>query len=224
MIRSVFNRARMWGDFYGENPALGVKADREPAHRLRYLSRDEMDRLLRAAHPRLRPVLLCALLTGMRRGEILGLDWENVDLERGLIYVLKSKSGKPREIPIAGKLRDVLAELIPRASGSVFGFPYITLRRLFARALREAGIHSFRFHDLRHTFASHFIMRTNDLPTLQALLGHSTPAMTRRYAHLSRGHLASEMAAFESAIPATEGVSAPRIAPILHQGLSRLSH
>ncbi|HAZ09008.1 MAG TPA: hypothetical protein DCZ01_10940 [Elusimicrobia bacterium] len=68
--------------------------------------------------------------------------------------------------------------------------------------MEGAHIAGFRFHDLRHTFASHFIMRTNDLPALQRLLGHSTPAMTLRYAHLSNGHMAANMATFEAGMPA----------------------
>jgi len=160
-----------------------------------------MERLLAAVHPRLYPVLLCALLTGMRRGEILGLTWENVNLEHGTIYLLKTKSGKPREIPIQAKLRDLLMGLKPQATGSVFNLPLIMLLRYFKKALERSGISYFRFHDLRHTFASHFIMQTNNLPALQKILGHSTPAKTQRYAHLGPGHLASEMAAFESAIP-----------------------
>ncbi|OGR83074.1 MAG: hypothetical protein A3J74_06515 [Elusimicrobia bacterium RIFCSPHIGHO2_02_FULL_57_9] len=160
-----------------------------------------MVRLLAAAHPRLYPVLMCALLTGMRRGEILGLTWENVNLEHGTLYLLKTKSGKPREIPLQTKLHEVLSNLGPKPGGSVFELPLIMLQRYFDRALKQAGIFGCRFHDLRHTFASHFIMRTNNLPALQKLLGHSTPTMTQRYAHLGPGHLASEMAAFESAIP-----------------------
>ncbi|MFH1723663.1 MAG: tyrosine-type recombinase/integrase, partial [Elusimicrobiota bacterium] len=73
---------------------------------------------------------------------------------------------------IPGKLRDTLLNLCRGENGPVFQLPDIMLRRYFGKALKEAGIHGFRFHDLRHTFASHFIMRTNDLPTLQALLGH----------------------------------------------------
>ncbi|MEK7287570.1 MAG: site-specific integrase [Elusimicrobiota bacterium] len=72
------------------------------------------------------------------------------------------------------------------------------LRRYFAQALKDAGIDSFRFHDLRHTFASHFIMKTSDLPALQKILGHASPQMTQRYAHLAAGHLAANMAKFEA--------------------------
>ena len=212
LLRSIFSKAKAWGDFYGDNPCQQVKKRGEPPHRMRYLSYEEMDAFLKAAHSRLRPILACALLTGMRRGEILGLRWENLNLDRGVIYILQSKSGKPREVPIASKLREILLNLGPKSQGPVFDLPVIMLRRYFDKALKDAGLAAFRFHDLRHTFASHFVMRTNDLPTLQKLLGHSSSAMTQRYAHLSKGHLASEMAAFESVMPI--GVKpASRLAP-----------
>jgi integrase len=219
-VRAVFNRAKDWGDFAGDNPCRAVRKQKEAPHRLRYLSVDEMERLLAAAHPRLRPILVCALMTGMRRGEILGLDWENVSLEHDTLYLLHCKSGKPREVPICSKLRDELLRMGPRPRGPVFELAVIMIRRYFERALKAADVHGFRFHDLRHTFASHFIMRTNDLPALQRILGHSTPAMTLRYAHLSKGHLASEMAAFESAIPTAPKTpkSCTNIAPGLIEG------
>ena len=201
LLRSIFNKAEAWGDFHGKNPCSGIKKGRESAHRLRYLSQGEMECLLAAVNPRLYPVVVCALLTGMRRGEILGLTWENVSLEHDTLYIRMSKSGKPREIPIPSKLREVLIGLGPKPRGPLFELPLIMLRRYFERALKDAGIFGFHFHDLRHTFASHFLMRTNDLSALQRLLGHSTPSMTLRYAHLSKGHMAANIAAFESAIP-----------------------
>lgn len=203
LIRAIFNKARAWGDFYGENPCAGVKKAPEPPHRLRYLSHAEIEGLLLCAHPRLYPVLVCALLTGMRRGEILGMSWDNVDLERNAIYIPRhqAKSDRPREIPLSSKLRELLRSLGPKPSGQVFELPLIMLRRYFDKTLKRAGLKGFHFHDLRHTFASHYIMRTNDLPALQRVLGHSTPTMTLRYAHLSQSHLLTNMAAFESAMP-----------------------
>jgi integrase len=220
MLRSIFNRAKAWGDSHGENPCAAVKRGREESHRLRYLSSDEMARLQAAAHPRLYPLLMCALLTGMRRGELLGLGWENVSLDRSMIYLLKTKAGRPREVPICGRLREVLLAHGPKDSGPVFDLPVIMLRRYFDAALKEAGVFGFRFHDLRHTFASYFVMRTNDLPALQKVLGHSSPAMTNRYAHLSNGHLASDMAAFESAIPAQARIPGLDGHHYGHQGLA----
>jgi len=201
LVKSVFNKGKSWGEFHGDNPCDPIKKQREPNHRLRYLSLQEIERLMLAAHPRLRPVVAAAIMTGMRKGELLGLTWANVDLERGTIFILQSKSGRPREIPIAAALKAILIELGPDADGAVFALPEIMLRRYFSRALREAQIEAFRWHDLRHTFASHFLMRTGDLPTLQRLLGHSTPLLTMRYAHLSREHQAAGMATFEAGLP-----------------------
>ncbi|MFC1522061.1 tyrosine-type recombinase/integrase [Elusimicrobiota bacterium] len=77
---------------------------------------------------------------------------KNVDLESGTVYILKSKSGKPREVPISPKLAKIFEKLGPKSDGKVFGVPNITLRREFGKALKTAQILNFRFHDLRHTF------------------------------------------------------------------------
>ena len=95
-------------------------------------------------------------------------------------------------------LKDTLLSLGPKTAGSVFELPEITLRRYFAMALEAARIPQFRFHDLRHTFASHFAMKTSDLPALQQILGHVTIQMTMRYAHLSDKHLHDRMALMDA--------------------------
>ncbi|MBI2069578.1 MAG: tyrosine-type recombinase/integrase [Elusimicrobia bacterium] len=203
-LSSIFYRAIDWEKFSGHNPASKVKKLQEDNKRLRYLSQEEMAALLKAAHPRLYPALVCAMMTGMRKSELLSLDWKNVDVERGFIYILKSKSGKKREIPVSSKLRQVLLSLGPKESGSVFELPEIMMRRYFDRALKEAGIRDFRWHDLRHTFASHFVMRTKDIPALQSILGHATAQMTQRYAHLANSHLAVNMEIFDAGMAAVK--------------------
>lgn len=216
LLKSVFNRAIAWELYSGANPATKITKAKEPANRLRYLSQAELRALLGVCDPRIFPILACALFTGMRRGEMLALTWANVDLAQGLIYILQSKSGKPREIPIAPNLRDILAGMdTQEPAAKVFNVPLITLRRQFMRVLSEAGITGFRFHDLRHTFASHFIMKTGNLPALQKILGHASPMMTQRYAHLSSGYLQAEMLAFNSCIPARADFT-PEIKSIGH--------
>lgn len=207
LLRSIFNKAKVWGYFYGDNPCLQIKKMTEVSQRRRYLSLDEIKRLLDNTHPRLYPVVVCALMTGMRKGEILRLSWENIDWEQGIIHIRKAKSGRSREIPIATMLREVLAGFPGERQGLTFELPEIMIRRYFARALKGASISDFRFHDLRHTFASHYLMRTQNLPALQSLLGHSTPLLTLRYAHLSRPHIQAGMALFEA------GMAQPRIMP-----------
>lgn len=215
LLRLIFNKAKAWGDFVGDNPCSGVKLGREANHRVRFLTSLEIERILSVANPRLWPVVAIALLTGMRRGEILGLTWENVDLANRRLYILQSKSGLPRELPISPKLANVLQGIGPKAKGSVVDLPVIMLRRLFSEALKGSGIASFRFHDLRHTFASHYVMAGGDLLTLSRLLGHTTTTMTLRYAHLAPDFLAAKVAAMESSIPVGEG---PKALLSWHQG------
>lgn len=198
VLRAVINRAIEWGNFAGPNPAARVRALRVENARLRFLDRGEIARLLAACSPEIQPLVVTALLTGMRKGELLKLRWEHVDLATGTIYVLETKSGRPREIPVASKLADLLATIPHGDGGRVFAVSEATIKRHFARALSLAGIADLRFHDLRHTFASHYIMRTNDLPATQALLGHASPRMTQRYAHLSKGHLRAGIETFSA--------------------------
>lgn len=215
VLRAVFNRAIEWEKFAGRNPAARVKAFRVENARLRFLEREEIPRLLAACSPQIHALVVCALMTGLRKGELLKLRWEHVDLGNGIIYVLQTKSGKPREIPIAAKLAGLLSGLPRSPSGRVFQVCEATVKRHFARALAAAGIADFRFHDLRHTFASHYIMRTSDLPATQALLGHQSPRMTQRYAHLSQGHLRAGIELFSSGMdtiwtPAQSTAPSPR--------------
>jgi len=197
-LRAIFNRAIEWEKSLGPNPAAKVKQFRVENSRTRFLENGEITRLLAVCDEDIQALVSFALFTGMRQAEILNLRWEHIDFTNGVIHVLKTKSGDPREIPIASTLRTLLDSLRKGDGGPVFNISARALCRHFSKALYLAGIANFRFHDLRHTFASHFIMRTNDLPSTQKLLGHKSPRMTQRYAHLSKGHLQVEMQVFDS--------------------------
>lgn len=197
-LRAIFNRAIEWEKYDGKNPAAKVRQFRVENSRTRFLENADITRLLAACDEEIQPIVTFALLTGMRQGEILNLRWEHIDLTNGVVHVLKTKSGEPREIPMAGKLRALIESIRGGDGGKVFNIHVRALSRHFEKALTLAGIQDFRFHDLRHTFASHFIMRTNDLPATQKLLGHKSPRMTQRYAHLSKGHLQVEMQVFDA--------------------------
>jgi integrase len=189
LLRHTFKLAMAWGKAL-ENPAKHLRPLRTNNRRLRYLSHEEMARLLAVADEELRPMVLTALHTGLRRGEQFSLTWEDVDFKLGVIRVLHTKNGERREIPMSATLRDTL-QRIPRRLGSDYVFPGRTgrgmsnIRGRFHRALREAGIGGFRWHDLRHTFASHLVMAGVNITSVKELLGHKTLAMTLRYAHLA---------------------------------------
>jgi integrase len=166
----------------------------------------EIDALLKACDdlrtysPHLKPLLQVALFTGMRRGELLGLTWEQI--RHGFIYLRETKSGKARQIPIGADAATVLAGLRKKnhlASPFVFadsqGKRFYEAKRSFASACRRVGVEDFRFHDLRRTFASHLVMTGIGLKAVQELLGHADLTMTMRYAHLSQGHLQEAVAA-----------------------------
>jgi integrase len=205
VLRSVLRLAA--DDDYGYlEKAPRVRMEKEPQGRLRYLTEDEASRLLtecrRAAeHPvsprrstQLYPVVVLALETGMRRGEILGLEWSRVNFSRGVIQLEMTKNGTRREIPMRRAVYDVLSAL-PKSGTRLF---HGSVRGAFESAVARAQIEGFRFHDLRHTFASWFMMRGGSIYALQQILGQKTIEMTMRYAHLAPDHLRSEMTKTES--------------------------
>jgi integrase len=172
------------------NPVKGMKLLREDNVVQNVLSQEDEEKLLANAAEHIRRVVICALETGLRLGEILSLRWESVDLVTGFIRVERSKSGKKREIPISDRLRSVLSEAGKKGrDGEVFrhmnGKPIKSVREGYANALEGAKLteKGYRFHDLRHTFATRLVLSGTDLATVQTLLGHSTPMMTMRYAH-----------------------------------------
>ncbi len=152
--------------------------------------------------PRIFWPTVLALYTGLRRGEIQALRWEDINERAGLITIKRSycrvskkfkeqtKSKKIRYVPICSALQGFLRRL--QTSDSVLVTPFFNsdcFRKEFIRMCREAKVPVIRFHDLRHTFASNFLMGGGNIYDLQKILGHSTIQVTERYAHLTQDHL-----------------------------------
>jgi len=197
-LKHMFTKAVEW-EMVGEETLKKVRRVKllaENNKRLRYLSQEECQALVDACIPHLKPIVITALNTGMRRGEILSLEWEkHVDLKHGYILLDVTKNGERREIPINQELRETL-EKHPKTTDSPYVFVskrggrFKDIRESYKSALEKVGIKDFRFHDLRHTFASHLVMAGVDITTVKELLGHKTISMTLRYAHLSPNHKA----------------------------------
>ena len=193
-LKHMLNLAVRWG-LLEANPVRGVKLLREEKLPDRILSRVEEERLLAACDrtraPHLKPIVTLALQTGMRKGEILSLEWSQVDFDRSTVRVdrAKSKYGE-RTIPLNQTAYETLYRLFQGRRGSyVFPYPRDPVKPIedhkmaFWRAVQLSGIPHIRFHDLRHTFATRLVRAGADLITVQQLLGHSTIRMTARYAH-----------------------------------------
>jgi len=129
----------------------------------------------------------------MRKSEILGLKWHDIDIKRNIIHLYDTKNGEKREVPMNEIVqRTIIGVLKNPESQYVFcnkdGKPYGNVRKSFFTACKKSGIINFRFHDLRHTFASQLVMSGVDLNTVRELLGHKSLEMTLRYSHLSPDH------------------------------------
>jgi integrase len=209
---------------------------KENNERVRYLSEDEEQRLTDALPPLLRPLVLVGIHTGMRRGELLSLTWDDVDLLGGSVLVRKSKSGEGRRIPMSATARRTFGALFEtrrermhspvirqsEAARRVFTAPrggyLVNLNRAWYRAIKVARLDGLRFHDLRHTFASRLAMSGVDLFRVQTLMGHKSSRMTVRYAHLSPEHLRAAVAKLDSPGPkpwantSTEAINRQRAA------------
>ncbi len=190
-LRRMFNLAIVWR-YVSESPLRFVKFYREKSGRIRYLTRDEFGKLLEACPEALKPAVTVAVHTGMRQGELLALRWPDVDLENGFASVNDPKNGTPRKVPLNKTVRELLGRLRREArSEKVFcdgeGQPYAsrTLQWQFHRAVKDAKIENFRFHDLRHTCASWLAMAGVPILTIKEVLGHKDIRMTLRYSHLS---------------------------------------
>ena len=215
-LHHLFTKAVEWEmveqNPFGRGKSLLLKENNE---RVRFLSEDEIGRLLAEVNhiPHLRRIVVCALNSGMRKGEILSLRWPQI--RNGFIYLTMTKTKNARQIPINDTLAALFDEIKREqrpASEHVFtyrqnehrakegsanrnrlelvriGSQVKDVKTAFKAACKRAGIEDFTFHDLRHTFASHVLMRGASIKDVQELLGHKTMKMTLRYAHLTQEH------------------------------------
>lgn len=216
-LRAVYNKAIEW-QLVKLTPCAGIKlfstADRA---RLRHITPDEQQRLLAACPPLLRRMVLVALRTGARQGEILGLRWEDLDPAKGIVKFPRTKNGRVRYVPLHADLAE-LFNAMPKVGEWVFPYEPVkgSLRRLsegrdtgpaiwdgalrsqWEQALAETGITDFRFHDLRHTVASDLAMKGASLQAIAAILGHATTRMSERYAHLTPNYVGVSLALLPS--------------------------
>jgi integrase len=198
-LHCLFQCAVTWGLLL-QNPATGVKKLKTRKDSWDFLTFEEADQFMKGVPEHWQPLFLCALRTGMRKGEILALRWQDVDFQRRVFKVGNSlyegelyptKSYSSREIRISS---DLLKALLPlRNNNSLFVFPAggggplhpKTINRPLRTAIKQSGMKRIRFHDLRHTFASHMVMAGVPIKMVQELLGHSDLSMTLRYTHLT---------------------------------------
>ncbi|MGD2085615.1 MAG: site-specific integrase [Candidatus Aminicenantes bacterium] len=188
LLRSMINLAVEWFDLELK-PIKYEMTKEEPKERI--LTEQEMGRLIENSETPLRHIILVALNTGMRKSEILNLEWDQVNLEEGFIRIeaQRSKNRKIRVIPLNNSMKELFYKLHYSRNGSQYVFEnpktgkaFVCINRRWRTLLKDLGIKDFRFHDLRHTFATYALLRKGgDLVSLQATLGHADISTTARY-------------------------------------------
>jgi integrase len=185
-LKTMINRGVRHGKL-SENPVAQVKQLPENNVRKRILTEAEFEKLVEACDPHLKPVVVTAYFTAMRRAEVLELTWDEVDLQKGFIRLRgdRTKTGVGRSIPIHPRVKDELSRL-PRGikSARVFlrrGKPFGDCKKSFAAACTRAGIKDFTFHDLRHCAINNLRLAGNDFFRIMALSGHKTMSVFKRY-------------------------------------------
>jgi integrase len=178
-----------------DNPCRKVRILKGEQHRTRYLLPDEEERLMSVLDDRrapLRDMVVLAINTGLRVGEVLKLKTEHVDFHRDVLYIKGTKTDEDREVPLNDVTRQLLTGLVDRSQESdnehVFinprtGARYVTIKTAWGNACRRAGIKDLRFHDLRHTFGTRAADAGVPLNAIRDVMGHKSTAMTERYAH-----------------------------------------
>jgi integrase len=195
VVKHLLSLAVEW-EIIPFNPSQGVKSPKVPAGRVRYLQPTELRLLLEACHEWLRPIVALAVSTGMRRGEILGLRWLDVDIVHDRIMLPQTKNGEGR-IVYLNKSAQAIIESLPfnaetKQTDKLFrGVTPDMVTVTFRRVCAAIEILDFRFHDLRHTAASWLRMQGEDIHTVAQLLGHKDLRMAARYQHLSPTFLAN---------------------------------
>jgi integrase len=193
IISSIMNKAcKKWGWI---DSVPYIRKFKEDKKRIRFLTREEAARLIRELPDHTRPVAIFSLATGLRKRNVTHLEWSQVDMERRIAWVHadQSKNGKAIRVPLNDDAISVLSQQRGKHPSFVFtynGEPIDEVNtRAFRAALKRAGIDNFRWHDLRHTWASWHVQAGTPLNALQELGGWSDHEMVLRYAHLAPEHL-----------------------------------
>lgn len=196
---SIINHARKEWGLTTPNPVLGVRKPAQPKARNRILTYDEEKQLLEACAPianrniYTRPFVILAVETAMRRGEILSLRWEDIDLKKKTAYLALTKNGESRIVPLSSRAIETLQALPRSIDGRVLPINFAALENNFKRARNRAKLKDLRIHDLRHTAATRLSEKLPNLLELSAVTGHKSLSMLKRYYHPNPEILAEKL-------------------------------
>ncbi|PUE38756.1 integrase [Limnohabitans sp. Hippo3] len=198
-LSAIINHARREWGINVLNPVQMVRKPQSPQARARVLTDEEVEKLLLALEPAGRrshwtkPAVQLALATAMRRGELLSIRWEHVDLQNRTAFLSDTKNGESRTVPLSTAAVQVLAELPRHISGVVIPVKFFTLDAAFKRARKRAGLNDLRFHDLRRTAITRMAEKLPNVIELAAVSGHKSLMVLKRYYRPTAAELAQKL-------------------------------
>lgn len=198
-ISAIINHARREWGINVPNPVQMVRKPQSPQSRSRVLTDDEVSKLLMALEPTGRrshwtkPAVQLALATAMRRGELLSMRWEHIDLQNRTAFLSDTKNGESRTVPLSTVAVQVLADLPRHISGVVIPVKFFTLDAAFKRARKRAGLDDVRFHDLRRTAITRMAEKLPNVIELAAVSGHKSLMVLKRYYRPTAAELAQKL-------------------------------
>lgn len=205
VLRAAFNIAIKEWEWVKDNPVNKIRLWKESPGRVRYLSDEEFDKLLNECLDYLKLIVIVARHTGLRKENILSLTWSQVDLFRRLITIEHTKNNERLSVPLNETLMSLFKQLSkvrhiksPHVFSKPDGSRCRFIHNEFRKAVKKADLTDFRFHDLRHCFASALVQKGVDLYQVQRLLGHKSNAMSQRYSHLFPEHLRGAVSKLDS--------------------------
>lgn len=186
--------ANEWGYENLTNPTTKVKLPKLPSGRVKRISAEELELIIQnSCSPFLKPIVILAVETGMRRSEIASIEWQHVNLVKRKLLIPITKNGEAREVPLSPVALDLLKSLGHESDSKVFNITAHAISIAFGRACKRAKLTNLHFHDLRHEAISRLFERGLSLPEVATISGHKTWAMLRRYTHLSAESIAMKL-------------------------------
>ncbi|HOM27661.1 MAG TPA: site-specific integrase, partial [bacterium] len=188
VIRFMFKKAVEW-NYLVINPVLNIKRLRQQQKPVRYLTDEEINKILSVCNEEERDIFIFFLNTGLRLSEFYNLKWSDISLEKDLITIQKTKSYKVRYIPISKELKEILLKWKKQNREKICLYSKEHINKKIRIISRKAGVSGVSTHILRHTFASRLVMKGVPIRVVQELLGHSDIRMTMIYSHLAPDYL-----------------------------------
>ena len=200
LIRHCLEFARLeWGYYLPINPVDLVSKPRLNKPRDRRVGKDDINAMMHALKQTkvtyLKPLILFAIETGLRQGELIKLKWNDVDLDSRLLKVKDTKNGEDRVVPLSNKSLSILQSL-PRLGATVFNASHSSLQNAWKRLIKRSGLNDLHFHDLMHEAISRFIEQGLTIPEAASISGHRTQSMLLRYAHPDLSYIKKKVTSF----------------------------